>query len=426
MPSIELKIRQRQEEINQNLENLPELPSREVFMTVVQHLSVFTSDVQKILEGGSTHNAFHSHFSKICDQFRETVLDMKPSVTISHPSDKVDEIISIDSDDDDTETRMSSPSYMNGFGTGNSRKRFNADPMTPTPIKRPNFGPSQGAGSPSGGLRQVSVKKEFGGVPLRLATPVPNAPQSPDLNPFSDILKHHKDRSLNKTNTSLALIRRKIEEHTKAGLPGVVSPQVYTDLCLNSVQPWDKPCARLLVLTINMLRENADAALLNVFQKWSQTQLYKLSRELLAKFFDKLQETQKEALEALCDLEANNDFTVNKLALATYKMSEGNGIRKMRREHRAKMKVINDGRRFKTDEQRKAAEKDAVEKGDLGPDPFEPELEVASYVRGYYKTAALRFVDSTCLSIHGKLFSDVRKKIPHYLENELQVYTGGK
>jgi hypothetical protein len=43
----------------------------------------------------------------------------------------------------------------------------------------------------------------------------------------------------------------------------------------------------------------------------------------------------------------------------------------------------------------------AAEIGDeqLGPDPFKLELEVAAYIRGYYMTAGLHFVDSVCLSV---------------------------
>jgi hypothetical protein len=57
----------------------------------------------------------------------------------------------------------------------------------------------------------------------------------------------------------------------------------------------------------------------------------------------------------------------------------------------------------------------------LGPDPFKLELEVAAYVRGYYMTAALRFVDSVCLSVHGKLFRSISQSIFYYLETQLGI-----
>lgn len=431
---MQVKIREREDLIDQELQNLPDLPSDNVLLIVIQHLSVFSGDMQKILNGGSDHNTFHSNFSKLCDQFREAVLGMKPTMVVNHPSDKVrvSNVVDLcDSDGDDAESVMSvtTPrSQQNGlFGTNINGigKRVYTDKEFSTPSKRARPGPGQFDGSSDGDVRPKQENSDA--MPLRLATPlrqtpVPNKTERPEQNPFFDILTWHKNRRV--TNMSLASIRAKIEEHTKAGHSGVVSPMVLTQLCLKSVGPWKAPCERILILTLRMLRQSARDSLDHTFAKWQQTQLYQQSVDLLTKFFDDLELSQKEALERLYFLEANNDFTVNNAAKELYKSEEAAGIRKLRQAVRAREVVSMSGRKFKDDDARKAAEKIA-EQG-LLPDPFNQELDVAAYVRGYYKTAALRFVDSVCLSIHGGLFHDVREKINFFLETQLGVYEGGK
>jgi hypothetical protein len=62
-----------------------------------------------------------------------------------------------------------------------------------------------------------------------------------------------------------------------------------------------------------------------------------------------------------------------------------------------------------------------VKEEQLGKDPFDLELRVADYIRGYYITAGLRFVDSVCLSMHGKLFKSIRDKIFFHLETVLGI-----
>ena len=61
---------------------------------------------------------------------------------------------------------------------------------------------------------------------------------------------------------------------------------------------------------------------------------------------------------------------------------------------------------------------------ELGEDPFKTEIEVAALVRGYYLTAADRFCDQICLTIHGRLFTQVYRDIFLYLEEKLGLNQG--
>jgi hypothetical protein len=116
------------------------------------------------------------------------------------------------------------------------------------------------------------------------------------------------------------------------------------------------------------------------------------------------------------------------LAWENYREEEGAILRRARKAVRARAyvnKEITMRRRppFRDENAWKKAIAD-VKEDQLGKDPFETEIGVAAYVRGYYKTAALRFIDSVCLSIHGKLFRNARKEIFYFLEQQLGLDTG--
>lgn len=58
--------------------------------------------------------------------------------------------------------------------------------------------------------------------------------------------------------------------------------------------------------------------------------------------------------------------------------------------------------------------------GRLEPDAFDREIGVASYVRGYYQTAADRFVDNTGMLINSCLFKSVRdQSLDDFMEEKL-------
>jgi hypothetical protein len=60
----------------------------------------------------------------------------------------------------------------------------------------------------------------------------------------------------------------------------------------------------------------------------------------------------------------------------------------------------------------------------LGPDPFERELDVAAYIRGYYDTARLRFTDSVCANMNSRYFQKIAKEIDYLLERKFELDNG--
>jgi hypothetical protein len=429
MPDIERKIYLRAREIDSQLLELPELPAQNILHVVLQHLAQFTTNMQNLLDGSSSHNDFQSSWRTLCKNFRETVLAMKPMITIADPSDmQQQEIINID-DDDDVSISESTPTH-------NGRKRMNDETPSPSEKKAKvdsnSFSDARGAStygmdsfsSSWGTPGQNGTAKASGSntLPHRFATPTRESQSQPkdigndESNPFAEF------QSAGKNFASIGEIRGTIARYSRTGLPSIVNDQVYNELCTLSVVCWENPLERVIDITLRMLRDQADSILLNVLSKWQQTQLFKLARQHLSTFFDDFETTQRAAATDLFNLETYRLFTINETAFEMYSQQELKVLQRAREQRRAKAiaekTARQNGKPFRDEGARKQAITQILKNG-LGKDPFEKEIGVAAYVRGYYMTAALRFVDSVCLSIHGKLFKDAREKIFYFLEHEL-------
>src|SRR5277367_159874 len=87
IPEIESKIIRRALEIDAQLSELPELPTENILHMVLQHLSQFSANIQNLLDGGASYNEFQSSWAKLCAHFRTTLLETKPKIIVTDPSD---------------------------------------------------------------------------------------------------------------------------------------------------------------------------------------------------------------------------------------------------------------------------------------------------------------------------------------------------
>jgi hypothetical protein len=363
---------------------------------------------------------------------------MKPRVVVSDDSDLIlPDVINIDDDDDgDDDISMSD-------GPANGRKRMNEE--TPTPSeKKPRYNQSasssfksaQSSVTDGSGFSQIPQHDGPSGTPKINGTSIPHRFGSPNVirsptakkpvevepSPFAEYL------NAGKKFATIGEIRCRINEHARAGVPDSVNDQVKNEMCMQSVTPWEGPLEKMVDKTLGMLRKDSHAILFKVLSKWQQTQLFKQSVQQINAFFDDFENMYRAEAAALYELETYKLFTINTLAWEEYSQEEGLYLRRARKAVRAKAYVNKElamRRRpqFKDEAARKKAIAE-VKDEQLGKDPFEKEMEVAAYLRGYYKTAALRFVDSVCLSINGKLFKKAKEAIFYYLEGQLGLNSG--
>lgn len=410
IPSIEKKIKERATQIKAALDALPELPKENVLPAVFNELIKFSNGVKGILRGGAESNGFQSEFNELCSQFCSTILEMRPGIKVSHPLDSVPtEVIDLD-----TEAEEENDDDQSAFDK-RSAKRVRVELSTPNNTR--GGGPEY-RDSPIAfpGLSATDATKSEC-TPRRLAQ-IQRAPTTPKETHFS------KYAQLGKGFTSIEEIGHLIHENTKTGMPAMYDTAVQMKLCRQSVTPWKEMLTDLLDKTMESFRKHLEVIFMRVLSKWQQTQLFRESTRLLLEFLEHFAKEQLAANEALYHLEVAGPFTMNVVAFEHYGREEEAALRKGRKHYRWRAFEKRESltrRKSLSETERKNAEQRLKEM----PDQFEQELKVAIYLRTYYKTAALRFADSVCLSMNGNLLHGIRDQIDGFLERELRLAEGG-
>lgn len=85
---------------------------------------------------------------------------------------------------------------------------------------------------------------------------------------------------------------------------------------------------------------------------------------------------------------------------------------------------LEDWEKMTPEARRKEEDKIQKEVFRLGEDEYSTELDIAASVRGYYLTAAMRFVDITAMHITSGLFPDLISDIEMYLDKAMGLVGG--
>lgn len=380
--------------------------------TIMMKLSAFSQDVKSVLDGTSNDAGayFLSAWKGLSCQFRDSILEMKPRVNCHHESDNPPDVIEISDNEDGDQLIMSGPS------TPLSRKRP-ADGFAQSPAYRQKVED----GTPARGLfrRDSSMQPPSGSRrhPLKDAGA-----------PFESLL------GKGKKFIDLAGIRENINKNQPHRLPGIVHTQTYNNLCFLSVTPWNLALDIYISQTFSMLETDLGTILHKNLKVYEQTALYRSAKKHLKEFIDGLKSEQRASLIELYHLETYMPSTVNESTMHEYESKELHALKNQRTYIRAKAFVERQMRTEKSrrnenmsDEEKLTKRKDriaAVKDEQLGDDPFDAEIRVAAYVRAYYMTAGLRFVDSVCLQTNGKFFRKIKERIFFRLEQELGILNG--
>ncbi|KAK2627129.1 hypothetical protein QTJ16_003095 [Diplocarpon rosae] len=415
IPSIKEKIGDQSRNVDQQLKECPVLPDTDIRNTIMRKLSEFSNDVRSIMYGEQVHHDlnsdldFQSGWSTLADQFRDLVCHIKPTVVIAQESDRIaSEVIEIASDDDDdvfsrakTPASRKRPGLFSDFPAA-QRHKHNSGNVNPVKAENAQMQPPQS--------------------PFRLGN---NDKNSFRNSPFEALA------GLGKGSMDLNSVRASIAKH-QMGLPGIVSPQTYNELCLKSVAPWGRVLEVFIAETFSLVEKQLAETLHNHLGVYEQTALYRAAQKHLQSFIEKHKSEQRRFLSELHSLETFKSYTVNKASMGDQEAKEFQCLTAARKLRRSRMFV--DGQMRADKKMRLSAdlppeEKDrrirervaAVTDEQLKKDPFDSEVRVASYVRAYYMTAGLRFVDTVCLSMKCSLFRKIRENVTFHLETELGI-----
>jgi hypothetical protein len=220
-------------------------------------------------------------------------------------------------------------------------------------------------------------------------------------------------------------IRNLIRRAAIPGQPGLVSASVYEPLYTEAAKTWAPYLDTFVNNTFALLQAEIFAILDTAFVHLKNRAVYKESLEHMRAFVETQKAELRAQLQRMYNLEAKRLFTKDEEALKRNQAVERGILVRHRNHFRI---AAHNGEEIcsvpkvedMTDEERKQEEtKMARELKNLGPDPFEPELNVAAYIRGYYLTAANRFVDYVSLHVMSGLLPQVASVIETYLHEKL-------
>jgi hypothetical protein len=345
-----------------------------------------------------THQDFMSIWDARCGEpFKKCIIELKPKFNVRENA------------------RASRPIFID----------LESDSPSASPAVRKRSGPSD--------LTQATPKRQRGpqtnGFIKTEAVDQPRWPATPS-HPRSATPANVMTPGRASRSKSLMDIRNLIKRSAVPGQPGLVSASVYEPLYTEAAKLWAAPLDAFINRTFAFLQAEIFAILDSAFAHLKNRAIYKESCDHMRAFIETHKFELRQQLHLIYSLEAQRLFTKDEEALERHKAAE----MKILVRHRSHFRIAaHNGDELSavpklddmTDEERRQEEtKMAKELKNLGPDPFEPELAVAAYIRGYYLTAANRFVDYVSIHVMSGLLPRVASVIDTYLHERLGLAGG--
>jgi len=407
LPDLERKIQGHARSVDEQLSRLPEIPQNRAAGFVKDGLKEFEFGVRQILDGGAA-SSFYSEWNRLCYQFQKATEQMVPRCKVGHPSDQTH--MNDDNSDDEgsvilvshrtTKRPLQQPDIR---PDGGKKPRHNKRTPSPGPVK---WETNAYAGTPA---REVPKA-----VKGKNAHTKPGLYRKLDSEEFGPFYKEYLDSGCNAM--SIEDIQSSIKDNGCHGKPGTFNHNVKVDFALLSIIPWNEPLDDFVLHTFSLLSKHIHAILSKSLVNFKDTPLYRNSKPIIDEFLATHETKQAKKSTEFYNMEKSTLFTINDHAFNINKAEALAHLRAQRRKVRVdlyltKMYRVNAKqslKEFKMEQRDKVTDEKLDQK--LGPDStFDTELEVAAYIRGYYHTARLRFIDSVCAEMNFKLFHEIRK-----------------
>ncbi|ORY61803.1 P-loop containing nucleoside triphosphate hydrolase protein [Pseudomassariella vexata] len=392
LPSIKHKIHERLRTIHHQLSELPELPNN-VEHEVKTSLYTFYNTVRDAIKD----RRFQAKWDVLNKQFQSCITKMKPTCIVkdSEPTPLIELAAS---DEESTASALVAADTP-------SRKRPRASDSTirPTP-KRPR--PESHVLTPVKNEEATSFSRPSPSASF-CGTPIPEAPSGPP-SPFEQF------HQLGRQGLNIRNIRTEILNSKRAGMPhDIVQDEVYDRLVISAIEKWREPLDRYMNLTMELFQGLISNALIDALGALSNRMIFIQARNHLDAFIQQMEVRQRSKVIDLFDAEKYQMYTTNVEAYNRYRDAEEHVLRRVRDISRIKSlghawdyhppPVEKMTEELWAEERKKLREPLAK----LKEDPYATEIKVAAVVRGYYMTAAMRFVESVTLSVNSRLFRDL-------------------
>ncbi|RAH46914.1 putative dynamin GTPase [Aspergillus brunneoviolaceus CBS 621.78] len=378
LPKVIEQIEAKSQRIDAELQTLPDPPSASSPFILCQMLNNFRERVQAHMDGGSVDYPLLKMWSHLAIDFKKVLRETRPSIKIlSQAEEREKAMYSQKADDSDSEVTEVHPP----LATLAKRKALNHGD---TP----------------------DAKRRF----------------TPDLDSFRPFDKVRRDIK----NFTWEEIRECNEAATRGCLPDQIDPKAIEILNQRSVKHWKTPLTIFLDESHNLVKRILLEQVDEVFVQYQRTNLYREIRRIVEQFLQKLHQQHINWAEEVYEMEHNNPFTMNGIALEQAK-NDGFGVLvRARNSNRYALYQDRIGRYPQGDIRREKELSSMMEKPQeleaaLGPDQYLPEMRIMAYARGYYDVASSRFVDLICQSTHTKLFSKCRGQLIEEVQRELHI-----
>ncbi|KAI2607891.1 P-loop containing nucleoside triphosphate hydrolase protein [Hypoxylon sp. NC1633] len=399
LPTIKNLVHARFKLIEKELAALPELPSNvehEVKKSLFQFLHQIKSAV--------TDTEFSSEWNSLNSQFQACVFKMKPTCTVKDSDTQTIDISNLDSEaGTPVPPKRPRPSDSTVRNPRTPTRRTHQDSKT-TPVKEEDL--------PMGGMSRASS--------------IAGAARPKMPSPFAKFFH------LGRCTMNIQNIRNDILRKQRPGMPrDLVPDEVRETLCLNAVKKWEKPLETYITKTAELLHRTAKAVLEESLGTLRRRLIFKECQEHLGKFINDGVAAQESRLADLFNSETYQLYMMNDDVFHRYKAQELEQLKRVRGIVRLKALALlpwdyNYTRPEEMTEQEKVAERKDLDTylPKIGKDPYETEIEVAGFVRGYYMMAAARFVEGVTMNVNSNLLRDFRDGgLDEFMDSKFKIYS---
>ncbi|KAF2802226.1 P-loop containing nucleoside triphosphate hydrolase protein [Mytilinidion resinicola] len=387
LPKIRESIRTQIDELDLELENIPEPPTQNALGAVLSLLQSYSNQVTKLMEGEHPFNEWRLTWKAQRESFLRNLTAMRPSLHIQGDLDtglfpnQID--LTGDSEDD-----HQSPTPEKIASTPSLKRRRVDEPSTPRQMPM---------AQPSSVSRQQAPK-----TPTRKKSQaLPNV--------------FYLDR-----------ICKVLNDISSSDIPREIDSKALDFLILESLKDWDKPMATFFRSLEQALRSQMQGIFDQIFGPWKTSELYGKAWEIVDQLLTSHMSEQRDTLAVhALRVEREKPFAGDD-KLWDHHILEALGVLQDARISRrliiyVKEKNAITGKETKQSELAGLKAKPEVSKI-IRDDPYRREVEVMSKVRGYYKISSVRFYSNICLNLQAKLFKFLRESLHEELTTGLGVF----
>lgn len=404
LPSIKNMVFSRLKQIERDLDALPELPQN-VEYEVKRSLFDFLVEMKNAVKD----TEFLSEWNTLNTQFQSCIIKIKPTCRV-----KDNDLQTIDISGADSEVATPSPS-----------KRPRPSDSTMRTVSTPTRRPLPDPHSQHTPVKNEDYSMGGGGVSRASSISISTVGPSNIPNPFT------RFHNLGRLAMDIKDIRNEIILKKRPGMPrDLVPDEVRETLCLKAVRNWEKPLETYIGKTAELLGRTANSVLESSLGSLRRRLIFRECQKHLRDFIGDMVASQESRLQEMFDAETYQLYMMNDDVFRRYKGLEMEQLQRMRGLIRLKAATLLDWayplrKPEEMSEEERIKERKILDTHlpKLPKDPYDTEIEVAGFVRGYYMMAAARFVEGVTMNVNWHLLRSFRERqLDDYLDREFQIF----